>query len=122
MEENNCDNCKFGHNGNYAVCPFLNKCINSTEGYSVPTYWEALFTENKTVDMVNHPSHYKAKNGMEAIDVIKAFTDGLVGSEAYNTGNAIKYILRWKNKNGVEDLKKAVWYINDLINELEKEK
>ena len=71
-------------------------------------------------DMVNHPKHYKAKNGMEAIDVIEAFTEGLSGIEATDTGNIIKYALRWKEKNGVEDLKKIVWYANHLINHLEK--
>ena len=71
-------------------------------------------------DMVNHPKHYKAKNGMEAIDVIEAFTDGLNGIEATDTGNIIKYALRWKEKNGVEDIKKIVWYANHLINHLEK--
>lgn len=70
--------------------------------------------------MVNHPKHYKAKNGMEAIDVIEAFTDGLNGIEATDTGNIIKYALRWKEKNGVEDIKKIVWYANHLINHLEK--
>ena len=72
-------------------------------------------------DMVNHPKHYQAKNGMEAIDVIEAFTDGLNGIEATDTGNIIKYALRWKAKNGVEDLKKIVWYANHLINHLEKQ-
>ena len=71
-------------------------------------------------DMVNHPKHYKAKNGMEAIDVIEAFTERLSGIEATDTGNIIKYALRWKEKNGVEDLKKIVWYANHLIEHLEK--
>lgn len=66
-------------------------------------------------DMVNHPAHYKAGNGMEVIDVIEAFTAELMGSDAVCTGNAIKYILRWYKKNGIEDLKKARWYINRLI-------
>lgn len=71
-------------------------------------------------DMVNHPPHYNV-NGFEVIDIIKAFTEGLNGIAAVDTGNAIKYILRWHNKNGVEDLKKAKWYIEHLINLLEKE-
>ena len=71
--------------------------------------------------MVNHPKHYKAKNGMEAIDVIEAFTDGLTGIEATDTGNIIKYALRWKEKNGIEDLEKIVWYVNHLINHLKKQ-
>ena len=73
-------------------------------------------------DMVNHPSHYKAKNGMEVIDVIEAFTANLNGYEATHTGNVIKYICRWKEKNGLEDLKKAQWYLNRLIENIEKNK
>lgn len=73
-----------------------------------------------SLDMINHPRHYKAPNGLEAIDVIEAFTANLKGIEATDTGNIIKYILRWKEKNGVEDLKKIIWYTNHLINHLEK--
>lgn len=73
-------------------------------------------------DMVNHPKHYKAKNGMEVIDVIEAFTANLSGYEATHTGNVIKYICRWKEKNGLEDLRKAQWYLNRLIENIEKNK
>lgn len=73
-------------------------------------------------DMVNHPKHYKAKNGMEVIDVIEAFTANLEGYEATHTGNVIKYICRWKEKNGLEDLKKAQWYLNRLIENIEEGK
>lgn len=72
------------------------------------------------IDMVNHPPHYKTKNGLETIDVIEAFTENLNGIEAVCTANALKYICRWKNKNGKQDLEKAVWYINYLIEHLEK--
>ena len=72
-------------------------------------------------DMVNHPSHYISNNGLEVIDVIEAFTSELKGIEATDTGNVIKYICRWKNKNGVEDLKKAAWYLNHLIEHLDKQ-
>ena len=74
------------------------------------------------LDMVNHPKHYKAKNGMEVIDVIEAFTANLSGYEATHTGNVIKYICRWKEKNGLEDLKKAQWYLNRLIKNIEENK
>ncbi len=66
-------------------------------------------------DNVNHPYHYQSNNGLEVIDAIEAFTEDLVGMEAVCTANALKYICRWKKKNGVEDLKKAVWYLNKLI-------
>ena len=71
-------------------------------------------------DMVNHPDHYKTKSGLETIDVIEAFTDDLSGGEATNTGNVIKYICRWKKKNGLEDLEKARWYLDRLIDLVKK--
>ena len=66
-------------------------------------------------DNANHPAHY-----MEAIDVIEAFTYGLYGIYATDTANVIKYILRWPRKNGLEDLKKAQWYLNNLIKKVEE--
>nr|DAS80779.1 MAG TPA: nucelotide kinase [Caudoviricetes sp.] len=65
-------------------------------------------------DNVNHPPHYNA-GGIECIDALEAATSGLQGIEAFCTANAIKYLWRWKLKNGAEDLQKAVWYINRLI-------
>ena len=70
-------------------------------------------------DNVNHPAHYTA-GGIECIDALAAATEGLRGIEAVCTGNAIKYLWRWKRKNGVEDLQKAIWYTERLIKELEK--
>lgn len=70
--------------------------------------------------MVEHPSHYISETGLETIDVIEAFTFDLKGIEATDTGNIIKYICRWKQKNGLQDLKKAMWYLNHLINHVEK--
>lgn len=67
-------------------------------------------------EKVNHPSHYMAPGGMETIDVISAFTADLQGLIAFDIGNAIKYICRFNKKNGTEDLKKAIWYLNDAIN------
>ena len=71
-------------------------------------------------DAVNHPGHY-TQGGIECIDALKAATTGLEGIEAVCTGNAIKYLWRWKQKNGTEDLRKAEWYINRLIAEQETE-
>lgn len=70
--------------------------------------------------MVSHPSHYQSKSGLEVINVIEAFTEGLEGIEAVDTANAIKYICRWKGKNGAQDLEKAIWYIQHLIDHLNK--
>jgi hypothetical protein len=57
--------------------------------------------------------HYQGK--IEAIEAIESATEGLTASEAFSTGNAIKYLWRWKRKGGVEDLEKAMWYIKRLI-------
>lgn len=76
--------------------------------------------EQKKVDNVNHPNHYKSKTGLEVIDVIRAFTEDMNGLEGYYTGNVLKYMCRWKKKNGLEDLKKARVYLNWLIDEMEK--
>lgn len=71
-------------------------------------------------DLVNHPNHYISNTGLESIDVIKSFTGNLTGFEAVATANALKYLMRWKRKNGAEDLKKARWYINELLEYLEE--
>lgn len=72
------------------------------------------------IDMVQHPPHYQSETGLEVIDVIEAFTFDLKGIEATDTGNILKYICRWPHKNGLEDLKKAKWYLDHLINHVEK--
>lgn len=66
--------------------------------------------------MVSHPLHYKGANGLEVLDVIENFVDFLDGTEAYCTGNMIKYICRWKRKNGIQDLQKIIYYATYLIN------
>ena len=71
-------------------------------------------------DNVNHPSHY-TQGGIECIDAIKAATVGLTGTEAVCTGNAVKYMWRWKFKNGAEDIRKAMWYLEKLLEEVESE-
>ena len=63
-------------------------------------------------DMVNSPEHYN-KAGIETIDALEAMlTDGF---DYYLQGNIVKYLWRYRYKNGVEDLKKAQWYLNKLI-------
>lgn len=69
-------------------------------------------------DNVNHPIHY-TQGGIECIECIKSATVSKTGIEAFCVGNAIKYLFRYENKNGLEDVKKAQFYINRLIQELE---
>ena len=66
-------------------------------------------------DMVNSPDHY-THNGIEAIDVIEAKLTG-EQYEGYLQGSTMKYLLRsnYKSKRN-EDLKKAQWYLNALVN------
>lgn len=80
----------------------------------------------KFEDKVSHPSHYtwlKELCGVEVIDITRHMD--------FNLGNSVKYILRSGRKQeagyedidkAIEDLKKAIWYINDEINMLEKQK
>ena len=70
------------------------------------------------MDNVKNPLHYNHHGGIECIDAIAAATAGLTGIEAVCTANAIKYLWRYKYKGGVEDLRKADWYIKRLIKEL----
>lgn len=66
-----------------------------------------------------NPDYYQHEGAPETIDVIKAWTAELEGIEAVCTANIIKYISRWKSKNGAEDLRKLVWYAERLIEEVE---
>ncbi len=91
------------------------------------------FLEERTIDeeyleypsvdeeqcMVENPPHYNA-GGIECIEAIKASmsTESYTG---YLKGNVQKYVWRYEDKNGVEDLRKAQWYLNTLIDVLWEE-
>ena len=68
-------------------------------------------------DNVNHPSHY-THGKIETIDKIEDVL-GLEGFQAYCVGNAIKYLDRYKLKNGFEDIKKAKRYLEFYIEKTE---
>lgn len=70
-------------------------------------------------DVVNHPSHYETGK-FECIDVMLE-TQGTEAVMDFCICNAFKYLYRHKNKNGIEDIKKARWYINKYIEIQEKE-
>jgi len=80
---------------------------------------EAASNSMSTDDPVNHPTHYTS-GGVECIDAITAAlacqSDPV---DAWLTGQVIKYMWRWPQKNGVEDLKKARFYLNRLIDNKE---
>ena len=65
-------------------------------------------TEKDLEDIINHPKHY-TKGDIEPIDYING------NNMDYLEGNIIKYISRYKFKNGLEDLEKAKFYLNMLI-------
>lgn len=88
----------------------LNRITNAkAHGYDeVPT----------VADIINEPNHYKGKHGIETIDVIRNFgNDDMVAG--FYWGNAIKYMTRYRSKNGLEDLKKARKNLDWLIEHTE---
>ena len=99
----------------------LDKCYNwykELDPAACENDEDSCCNKETNVDMVNHPAHY-TQGGIECIDALKAATVSKTGIEAVCTANAIKYLWRYEEKNGVEDVKKARWYIDRLIKELE---
>ena len=76
------------------------------------------YGEDAKPDPVNHPAHYTS-GGIECIDAMQA-AFGVEAVKDFCLCNAFKYLWRHRNKNGVEDLKKARWYLNRLIEEVEE--
>ena len=72
-------------------------------------------TENN--DNIIRPNHYASDKGFEVFDVQESFIHELKGMSASYWCNIVKYILRFQRKNGVEDLKKAKYYLEKLIEE-----
>ena len=100
----------------------LNKCYNwykELNPAACENAEDSCCDKESNVDMVNHPAHYN-QGGIECIDALKAATVSKTGIEAVCTANAIKYLWRYEEKNGIEDVKKARWYIDRLIKELEE--
>lgn len=63
---------------------------------------------NKFKESINHPKHYtEHPSGVECIQITEHM--------GFNLGNVIKYVWRADLKGGIEDLKKAAWYINREI-------
>ena len=65
-------------------------------------------------DLINHPSHYQDQGGVECIEAIESQLSE-EAFQGYLHGNCVKYLWRWKNKGGVQDLKKCRWYLDRLI-------
>ncbi|HCW3285190.1 TPA: DUF3310 domain-containing protein [Listeria monocytogenes] len=75
------------------------------------------YREPDSNDNVNNPAHYTS-GGIETLDYIKAKVKDY---PSYAAGNILKYVSRYEHKNGIEDLKKAQFYLNDLINWMESD-
>lgn len=73
--------------------------------------------KKQNTDNVNNPSHYTT-GGIETLDYIKAKVSDY---PSYAAGNILKYVSRYEHKNGIEDLKKAQFYLNDLIEWMESD-
>ncbi|WP_376740240.1 DUF3310 domain-containing protein [Listeria innocua] len=73
--------------------------------------------KNENTDNVNNPAYYTA-GGIETLDYIKAKVKDY---PSYAAGNILKYVSRFEHKNGIEDLKKAQFCLNDLINWMESD-
>ena len=96
-------------------------CIYSITGMQSSCPWAVFEEDNieKNNDRnVNHPNHY-CQGGIECIKAIEASMPP-EGFQDYCKGNVLKYIWRWRDKAGVEDLKKARVYLNWLIESAEK--
>lgn len=116
----NCDN--EGNTGNFYACNTLSCDEYKTHGYKQVSEQEFIDVINNNIsinnDQVNNPSHYN-KGSVECIDAIKS---SLEPNEfrGYLKGNVQKYMWRYESKvNPLEDLKKAKWYLERLIKEVE---
>ena len=119
MSKNWCAECKYYSNKiNKEPCL---SCKKKENDYIPINFISAKQPQPKDInyeqDNVNHPSHYNTGN----IEVYEYIQDKLTKEEleGYLTGNIMKYISRYRHKNGVEDLKKANWYLDKLIHSLE---
>lgn len=89
--------------------------VQDCPGGVCPVPWATVMERpDLQEDFVNHPSHYANQGSVECIEAIES---QLTHEEyqGYLRGNCAKYIWRWKNKGGIEDLKKARWYLDRLI-------
>ena len=66
-----------------------------------------------SIDPVNKPIHYN-QSKLECIEAIEAMTENMSGAIAPHAANVLKYMWRCEQKNGLEDIDKAIWYLNRL--------
>ncbi|EIY6212056.1 TPA: DUF3310 domain-containing protein [Listeria monocytogenes] len=95
------------------VAKWFDGAANAMKAFSVG----GVSVKNENTDNVNNPAHYIA-GGIETLDYIKAKVKDY---PSYVAGNILKYVSRYEHKNGIEDLKKAQFYLNDLIEWMESD-
>jgi len=103
----------------HVECILCNFPIISTQHSCPRAVFEEDNIEKNDDRNVNHPNHY-CQGGIECIKAIEASMPP-DGFQDYCKGNVLKYIWRWRDKAGVEDLKKARVYLNWMIESAEKE-
>ena len=108
----------------YPIEGYCPRCLYGSITNSVPNPIDYAFVEGTKIleghttssapDLINHPPHY-TKGGIDTFDFIKA------KELTYAEGNVIKYVVRARHKgNHLDDLEKAKWYLEKLIEEAEK--
>lgn len=119
MTADQCGTCRFGEN-DCEDWPCI-ECVDYDEwmphrAVRVKTRESGTTSEEEPPakpDMVAHPPHYTAGK-VECIDAIESAIHAMQGERAFLTGQVIKYCWRWPMKGGVEDLRKAAWYLDRL--------
>ena len=114
--KNLCDGTSYNCEWNEMTDNMLNKCLDISRATNHKE--QTTNQSDSKSDMICHPAHYNQGN-IECIDAMAAATVNKHGIEAVCVSNVIKYLWRYESKNGLEDVKKASWYLNRLIDELE---
>lgn len=93
-------------------CPLYDtdaECDDPVSDEEVKTIYH-LLRDKKINDLVNHPSHY-SQGGIECLEAMEA-AYGKDATATFCLTNAFKYIWRTEHKNGIQDIDKAIWYLN----------
>lgn len=107
--EKNCDNCRYTNlNANQDPC---SNCVHTNNFAFWGEREQVEQAEQAEQDNVNHPKHYEGSTSLECIEVMQIAFGSMAVCD-FCICNAFKYLWRYKNKNGEEDLKKAEWYLN----------
>lgn len=114
--KNLCDGTSYNCEWNEMTDNMLNKCLDIIRATNHKE--QTTNQSDSKSDMICHPAHYNQGN-IECIDAMVAATVNKRGIEAICVSNIIKYLWRYEAKNGLEDVKKAQFYLNRLIDELE---